>query len=103
VLSVEGVHGRLLDDIDPLLDTLLRVAVRRGAEPGAEAARKRVAVEAGLRLQRNGAEIHGFCAAVPEVRIHLPPAESRANFTAIPVGTARSQAVREARPEQLGM
>jgi IS66 C-terminal element len=28
----------------------------------------------------NAAEIHGFCAAVPEVRIHLPPAESRANF-----------------------
>src|SRR6516225_3224895 len=35
-----------------------------------------------------------------QVRIHSPPAESRANFTAIPVGTARSQAVREARPEQ---
>jgi len=38
--------------------------------------------------------------AEPVIRIHLPPAESRANFTAIPVGTARSQAVREARPEQ---
>src|SRR5690242_3757628 len=25
----------------------------------------------------NGAEIRGFCAAVPEVRIHLPPAESQ--------------------------
>jgi hypothetical protein len=23
----------------------------------------------------NAAEIHGFCAAVPEVRIHLPPGE----------------------------
>ena len=55
MLSVEGVHGRLLDDIDPLLDTLLRVAVRRGAEPGAEAARKRVTVEADLGLQRRGA------------------------------------------------
>ena len=29
---------------------------------------------------RNAAETHGFCAAVPEVRIHLPPAESQANF-----------------------
>ena len=27
------------------------------------------------RNARNAAEIHGFCAAVPEVRIHLPPAE----------------------------
>src|SRR5215831_15538849 len=26
---------------------------------------------------RNAAEIHGFCAAVPEVRIHLSPAESQ--------------------------
>src|SRR5262249_44782350 len=24
-------------------------------------------------------QIHGFCAAVPMVRIHLPPAKSRAN------------------------
>ena len=29
--------------------------------------------------RRNAAEIHGFCAAVPKVRIHLPPAKSRAN------------------------
>src|SRR5215831_3687992 len=29
---------------------------------------------------RNTAEIHGFCARVLEVRIHLPPAESQANF-----------------------
>src|ERR1700751_2160547 len=28
------------------------------------------------RNARNAAEIHGFCAAVPEVRIHLPPAAS---------------------------
>jgi hypothetical protein len=28
------------------------------------------------RNARNAAEIHGFCAAVPEVRIHLPPAKS---------------------------
>jgi hypothetical protein len=28
----------------------------------------------------NAAEIHGFCAAVLEVRIHLPPAESLQNF-----------------------
>src|SRR5690349_16328768 len=28
----------------------------------------------------NGAEIRGFCAAVPEVRIHLPPAESPQTF-----------------------
>src|SRR5262245_393563 len=27
-------------------------------------------------IARNAAEIHSFCAAVPEVRIHLPPAES---------------------------
>src|SRR5262249_51525392 len=32
------------------------------------------------RNDRNAAEIHGFFAAVPEVRIHLPPAESHANF-----------------------
>jgi hypothetical protein len=29
------------------------------------------------RYARNAAEIHGFCAAVPEVRIHLPPALQR--------------------------
>src|ERR1700736_5634602 len=29
------------------------------------------------RNARNAAEIHGFCAAVPEVRIHLPPAASQ--------------------------
>ena len=28
------------------------------------------------RHARNAAEIHGFCAAVSEVRIHLPPAKS---------------------------
>jgi hypothetical protein len=28
------------------------------------------------RNARNAAEIRGFCAAVPEVRIHLPPAAS---------------------------
>src|SRR6201987_1677117 len=28
------------------------------------------------RNARNAAEIHGFCAAVPQVRIHLPPAAS---------------------------
>ena len=33
-----------------------------------------------LANARNAAEIHGFCAAVPEVKIHFPPAESRANF-----------------------
>jgi hypothetical protein len=29
------------------------------------------------RNARNAAEIHGFCVAVPEVRIHLPPAASQ--------------------------
>jgi hypothetical protein len=56
------------------------------------------------KLGRFDAEIHmrKSVSALAElmVRIHSPPAESRANFTAIPVGTARSQAVREARPEQ---
>ena len=32
------------------------------------------------RNARNAAEIHGFSAAVPEVRIHLPPAESQQAF-----------------------
>src|SRR6516225_12375897 len=32
------------------------------------------------RNARNAAEIHGFFAAVPEVRIHLPPAESPQTF-----------------------
>jgi len=31
------------------------------------------------RNARNAPEIHGFCAAEPMVRIHLPPAESRTN------------------------
>jgi hypothetical protein len=35
------------------------------------------------RNARNAAEIHGFCAAVPEVRIHLPPAVSQANFRSL--------------------
>jgi hypothetical protein len=30
--AVGGVHGRLLDDIDPLLDTLLRLASERGLD-----------------------------------------------------------------------
>ena len=29
------------------------------------------------RNARNAAEIHDFCAAVPEVRIHFPPAVSQ--------------------------
>jgi cytosine deaminase len=30
--AVGGVHGRLLDDIDPLLDTILRLASERGLD-----------------------------------------------------------------------
>jgi len=51
----------------------------------------------------HGAAEGSFSVAGPIVRIHLPPAESRANFTAIPVGTARSQAVRAWRKVEEGM
>jgi hypothetical protein len=42
-----------------------------------EAIRRRLKTAEG-EAGRNAAEIQGFCDAVPEVRIHLPPAESRA-------------------------
>ena len=41
------------------------------------------------RNARNAAEIHGFCAAVPEVRIHLPPARSQQRTLWLPGGVAR--------------
>jgi hypothetical protein len=41
------------------------------------------------RNARNAAEIHGFCAAVPQVRIHLPPTESHANFRFLSLGNQR--------------
>jgi hypothetical protein len=49
---------------------------RRRAEPSCGAV-KRPPMP---RNARNGAEIRGFCAAVPKVRIHLPPPESLRTF-----------------------
>src|SRR5262249_7056825 len=57
------------------------------------------------RNARNAAEIRGFCAAVPEVRIHLPPAVSQANFHAAPLasfdfGQSRRRELRDAAHQQ---
>jgi len=48
---------------------------------------------------RNAAEIHGFCAAVPEVRIHLPPARSL--VVAGDHGRARRRGLNAVSPDRL--
>jgi len=78
--AASGVHGRLLDDIDPLLDTILRLALERGLdvdlhvdESGdpAAAALARVAA-AVLRNRFKGRVVCGHCCSLavqPEEQI----------------------------------
>jgi len=78
--AVGGVHGRLLDDIDPLLDTLLRLASERGLdvdlhvdESGDPAATALAHVAAAvLRNRFRGRVVCGHCCSLavqPEEQI----------------------------------
>jgi cytosine deaminase len=60
--AVGGVHGQLLDDIDPLLDTILRLASERGLESICMSTRAAIRRRPRLRMSRRQ-----FCATASRV------------------------------------